>query len=225
MAHPFDVVEGRIAIVHNGVLSGFGSTTESDTAEFVRTVLQPAAEIGADIGPLIQQHVTGSAIVVVTPDAVTRYGRAGLDHAGRWYSNTYAWSAPTQYRYPSASRAWLYDSTVDDDDDEPRKVWSGMEELWDEPQELLTDATLDRVCEYLADVSDLVDGDDEIRRGLLDQSDPQWQAWCAEQAVDELQVCCAPDVQLVLRQRRGGWMLRVVPIRIGRDSGFRGWRQ
>lgn len=225
MAHPFDVVDGQLAIVHNGVLSQFGSATESDTAEFVRTRLVPAAAVGLDaVDAAIREVVAGSVIVVATPAGFTRYGRAGLEHAGRWYSNTYAWSAPSQYRYSVRPTAAWY---VDDDTAWDR-YWadrfpssSTLVELWDAPAVLFDGAELCDVAAYLDDVLDTVDGDEEIRSGLANYaSDPNWAEYCCEMAIDDLQRYVAPGLELVLRHRRGAWTLRVVDV-AGRSVGAR----
>lgn len=110
-AHPFLVTpdewshEHTIVLAHNGVLSSGNPfcTTESDTAHFVKYIVQPIAlsnpdllftpEWGEMIGNLIGrnnkltiQHADGRAVIINS--------EGGVLHKGAWMSNTYAWSNP-----------------------------------------------------------------------------------------------------------------------------------
>lgn len=103
-AHPF-LVTPQIVLAHNGILSSGNPfcTTESDTAHFVKYIVQPIAlsnpdllftpEWGEMIGNLIGrsnrltiQHADGRAVIINS--------EAGVLHKGAWMSNTYAWSNP-----------------------------------------------------------------------------------------------------------------------------------
>ena len=103
-AHPF-VLTHDVAFVHNGMLSvGTPDDDASDTAHFARVVLAPMARDNADalftaetravLSPLIG---TGNKLAVMDNQGrVSIFNRAsGVDYRGRWYSNAYAWSAPS----------------------------------------------------------------------------------------------------------------------------------
>lgn len=103
-AHPF-LVTPEIVLAHNGVLSSGNPfcAAESDTAHFVKYIVQPIAlsnpdllftpEWGEMIGDLIGrsnkltiQHANGRAVIINS--------EGGVLHKGAWMSNTYAWSNP-----------------------------------------------------------------------------------------------------------------------------------
>lgn len=135
MAHPFALTDGSI-VAHNGVIHGYGSQSESDTAHFIRSALDPLA-VGLD-DPEVRAWVTeeigpSSRLVLLRPDgSIDRLGASGVEWRGRWYSNTYAWDAPIHlrpwYREPIAwSAPWAdrdYDPEVDD---RTIRAWSGHE--------------------------------------------------------------------------------------------------
>jgi hypothetical protein len=114
-AHPFTLTRD-VAFVHNGMLScGTPDEDASDTAHFARVVLAPMARDNADalftdetravLSPLIG---TGNKLAVMDNlGRVSIFNRAsGVDYRGRWYSNTYAWAAPSAVapRYTYAPR-------------------------------------------------------------------------------------------------------------------------
>jgi hypothetical protein len=122
MAHPFRL-PGGVALVHNGVFASWGDHERSDTAELCQDILTPyiaqygPAVLGSDaFRQWAEKHLKGSAVVMFGPDgAVHRFGNAGLAIGERWYSNTYAWSAPGQSRWYGSWRG--VDYTANDDDD------------------------------------------------------------------------------------------------------------
>ena len=140
--HPFKLTND-IAFVHNGMLScGTPQSAQSDTAHLARTVLAPIArdnpralftsELRAVLSPLIG---TGNKLAVMDNHGnVSIFNRAsGMDHKGRWYSNAYAWNAPTRvvspyHRGALLSSAW----TVAPYD--PMDAWDTMDA--DTPQTL-----------------------------------------------------------------------------------------
>ena len=109
LAHPFELVAGELALVHNGVLGGEWCPDrdgiESDTSRLAASLSSWFQEHGTqhrrDPGLIswLDQQVRGSAVVTMAVGAdglaeVHRHGNAGLMHANRWYSNTYAWTRP-----------------------------------------------------------------------------------------------------------------------------------
>lgn len=122
-AHPFTISD-RLVVMHNGILAG-GTSTESDTALFVRTVLRPmlARDHSVLRDPAVRTMlsglVRGSRLVFVASDGeVTRIGDSGVDVKGAWYSNTYAWDADDGTRDPRIGRSyvWRDDALVPYDD-------------------------------------------------------------------------------------------------------------
>ena len=117
-AHPFRLT-ADVAMVHNGILDcGTPTAGKSDTWHMVRHILAPIARDNADhlftaefaavLGGLIG---SGNKFVLAHADgrvAIVNQS-SGVHHAGRWYSNTYAWGAPVhllpRVRQPAAS--WL----------------------------------------------------------------------------------------------------------------------
>ncbi len=104
MAHPFSVSK-HLLMVHNGIISGYGRGSESDTAHFVREELVPLFGDGKKGADRLQyeeeqEYVTemvglsNSLVFMDYEGRITQIGRQGLMHDGCWYSNTYAWSAP-----------------------------------------------------------------------------------------------------------------------------------
>lgn len=116
-AHPF-LVTPEIVLAHNGILNSGNPfcATESDTAHFVKYIVQPIAlsnpdllftpEWGEMIGNLIGhsnkltiQHADGRAVIINS--------ESGVLHKGAWMSNTYAWSNP-------ANISQIVDYDIDD---------------------------------------------------------------------------------------------------------------
>lgn len=110
-AHPFRV--GSVAVVHNGMLDvGCPVRGMSDTWHLVEHLIGPTARHEPDrlftaewqsvVGGMIG---TGNKLVIL--DGAGRLAivnrAAGVEHQGRWYSNTYAWSAPAHLQ-PKAFR-------------------------------------------------------------------------------------------------------------------------
>jgi len=103
-AHPFTLTRD-IAFVHNGMLScGTPDADASDTAHLARVLLAPIARDNPDalfhadtravLSPMIG---TGNKLAVMDNQGrVSIFNRAaGVEYRGRWYSNTYAWDAPS----------------------------------------------------------------------------------------------------------------------------------
>ena len=170
-AHPFRLTRD-IAVVHNGVLDvGTPTAGKSDTWHMARHVLAPIARDNPDaLFTPDMAHVLGGMIgtsnklVFLHADgrmAVVNEA-SGVHHAGRWYSNTYAWDAPTALRPKYAPR---YTSWLLDDDDMPTTrdakrapvvapVAPVVEPITldvdDDPRALLHDMALDDLSEHVA---------------------------------------------------------------------------
>ena len=102
-AHPFET-RNRVLIAHNGVLSHRSTEELSDTRCFIDDVLEPA--LLADRRAVndrrwvawLAGRIGGGNKVVLWPREARRPTIVGFErgvtYRGRWYSNTYAWSAP-----------------------------------------------------------------------------------------------------------------------------------
>lgn len=120
--HPYDVVPGYVAMMHNGVLKtgNAADTTKSDTWHFIKTYL---ADPVHDHPPLIhnESFLTMVADYIgdnrfVFMDGEGRMSHVnydqGVEHDGLWFSNTYAWR-PTRLipnYYSSSKHASRYTS-------------------------------------------------------------------------------------------------------------------
>lgn len=216
-AHPHVVVENEIALVHNGVFSQFGSKESSDTVEFTQHlqtfVSQPEHLTQPDVAEYLDKLVTGSSVVFATPSGFRRIGRAGVTVGGRWYSNTYAWSAPWSLVAPGrpvamarhTHKGWRYaiaDAATDLDDAADAvaaRVAKHVEDSgyqFDEPC-ILTDGSWSHLCitlsELLEDASEL-----DLADMVAGAIDDETQAWIVDEAIDSLQSLCAPGLSLQL---------------------------
>lgn len=117
--HPFDVAPG-LAVVHNGVIPGYGRGDVSDTREFVAAFLRPnmaqdaagklaspefRAWLARYLGRSVLVFRDASGVVTIVDGRTPANVGARSDNrpvvvAGRWYSNTYAWSAHASLRMP-----------------------------------------------------------------------------------------------------------------------------
>ncbi len=210
-AHPHVVVENTIAMVHNGVIPGYGNAKEgkSDTVEFVEQVLRPALTDPAIVHDettqaLIAKAIGSSSVVFATPTGFVRVGRQGVTHKDRWYSNTYAWSAPRELTFQTwrpvsvstgrqlADGSWRFDRA--DDVDVPTKA--DRHTLWDRPQ-TLSDGTWADLCATLAFY--LIEiGEDEFADDVLQAETDPTAAWIVDEAVDLLQPLCDDGYELQL---------------------------
>ena len=103
--HPFETIRG-ILVAHNGVLQHRSTKNESDTRCFIKDVLAPALRASR---PSDRQFIrwledrigSGNRIILWPRNQgpVIAGKSLGLTHKGRWYSNTYAWSAPTTQKW------------------------------------------------------------------------------------------------------------------------------
>lgn len=102
-AHPFPLTDD-VAVMHNGMLScGTPEAGRSDTAHLADYILRPIAERDPNrlFCPAFAQVLagligSGNKLAMAHADGrVALVGRSrGVDYAGCWWSNTYAWDAP-----------------------------------------------------------------------------------------------------------------------------------
>lgn len=121
--HPYAVTP-RVALAHNGILATGNSwdASKSDTWHFIRNVIEPvvAYDEARVLDPTWQAflgQLIGSSnkfgIMTASGDAVIINRASGVEYAGAWLSNTYAWSASkfgvgvgVGVRYGYGSRVW-----------------------------------------------------------------------------------------------------------------------
>jgi hypothetical protein len=136
-AHPFPLGNSPIAMVHNGMLDvGCPIADMSDTWHYTKYVLEPIAKSNPNL--LFDPHWQavnagaigrGNKVAILHADGrlAILNRSAGVEHAGRWYSNTYAWSAPESLRPVTAKQ---YATTA--------YRWAGLDattkHIWDEDE-------------------------------------------------------------------------------------------
>lgn len=101
--HPYIVVEGKAALMHNGILRTGNSadTTKSDTWHFIKNYLAGGAELApailhdAGFKAMLRDFIGGSnKFVIMTDNGEMSIinSTTGTEHEGLWFSNTYAWT-------------------------------------------------------------------------------------------------------------------------------------
>lgn len=130
--HPYPVVDGRIAMMHNGVLShgNAADPAKSDTWHYIERHVKPLMSVYPDayknegVISIIENDIgTGNRFVFMNDQGELEiYNKhTGIEHEGMWFSNTYAWEPwlliPT-YKKPA-----------------PRSVYTGYKpgNLWGAP--------------------------------------------------------------------------------------------
>jgi hypothetical protein len=168
-AHPFAL--GRYAaLLHNGVAPGWGSRDQSDTgaiaaalADVVRGMspTDAARYLRSDVvTDWLRGEIGASRVVIATVDGLhTLDDGSGVEHADRWYSNTYAWSAPralSRDTWAGWSGRW-----TDDRDDagdvvgavEPGDMWDGLANAADQLADMLEAVGDDAYADAVRDLA------------------------------------------------------------------------
>jgi hypothetical protein len=168
MAHPFPILEDgdgvKLAMMHNGVMSCvYSEGGLSDTAVFVRDVLQPQLEARPDLIELDGWRAAMGAILgednkLVFCRADGRFffvnGYQGeWQKAGTWYSNIYSIEEP-KAPAPKPLSSTLAPYFSSDVSSFGKRAWDGLDGDWtQEPSGLITRklATLDEDAPEQAD--------------------------------------------------------------------------
>lgn len=101
--HPYPVIEGRIALMHNGILSqgNKADISKSDTWHYINDVVRPMLAEAPKMFlnqawlNLIEEDISTSnrfAIMDADGELVILNKETGIEHGDLWFSNTYAWS-------------------------------------------------------------------------------------------------------------------------------------
>lgn len=124
MCHPFAVGDG--AVVHNGVLMGYGTEKQSDTAHFVEEILHPLLSEFPSLlhkpalYTLLEETLAGDKMAIMLPgQPVLRLGK-WTEEQGVFYSNLHhrpSWSI-TSRGFPGGSspiNSFFEDSSTGDE--------------------------------------------------------------------------------------------------------------
>ena len=131
--HPYDVIPGYVAMMHNGVLhtGNKADTTKSDTWHFIQDFLispvseHPALVHNQSFLDMVAEFIGDNRFVFMDGDGKMSHVNydQGIEHDGLWFSNTYAWTPsrliPDYYKSSKwgARYASAYDYNYDDDYD------------------------------------------------------------------------------------------------------------
>jgi len=132
--HPYDVIPGYIAMMHNGILhtGNAADKDKSDTWHFINDYLHSAVsaspELVYDAGfvSMMEEFIGNNRFVFMNGEGRMQHVNfdQGIEHDDLWFSNTYAWS-PSRLipSYKSATlKAYNYKSSygsyMDDEYDE-----------------------------------------------------------------------------------------------------------
>ena len=127
--HPYDVVTGYVAMMHNGVLhtGNAADTTKSDTWHFIKDYLQEAVHDAPNLVHtegflnLLADYIGDNRFVFMDGDGRMSHVNydQGIEHDGLWFSNTYAWRPatliPNYYKNTKHAYNNAYKSYMDDD--------------------------------------------------------------------------------------------------------------
>ena len=128
--HPYDVVAGYVAMMHNGVLhtGNAADTTKSDTWHFIQDYLKDAVHDAPNLVHtegflnLLADYIGDNRFVFMDGDGRMSHVNydQGIEHDGLWFSNTYAWRPatliPNYYKNTKHAYNNAYKSYMDDDE-------------------------------------------------------------------------------------------------------------
>ena len=131
--HPYDVVKGYVAMMHNGVLhtGNAADTSKSDTWHFIRDfIASPVSEYpplvhNQSFLDMVAEFIGDNRFVFMDGEGKMSHVNydQGVEHDGLWFSNTYAWRPSRlipqyQYstRYSKRYSSSMYSSGYDYDD-------------------------------------------------------------------------------------------------------------
>ena len=131
--HPYDVVPGYIAMMHNGILhtGNAADKSKSDTWHFIKDYLaSPIAEhpdmvYNDSFLTMVADFIENNRFVFMNGEGRMSHVNfdQGIEHDGMWFSNTYAWrpSALIPNYYTGTSKGWrnsygTWDDSYDDYD-------------------------------------------------------------------------------------------------------------
>jgi len=125
--HPYDVVPGWIAMMHNGILSmgNAADKSKSDTWHFIKNYLSGPVEKHPELIyetqflTLLADYIGNNRFVFMNGEGRMSHVNfsQGIEHDGMWFSNTYAWTPSMlipsyKSRYAGFSKYGKYDSAM-----------------------------------------------------------------------------------------------------------------
>jgi len=128
--HPYDVIPGYVAMMHNGVLhtGNKADTSKSDTWHFIKDYLaSPVAEhpdliFNDSFLTMVADYIDNNRFVFMNGEGRMSHVNfeQGVEHDGMWFSNTYAWkpAALIPNYYTGVSKGWKYKNYAAWDDAE-----------------------------------------------------------------------------------------------------------
>ena len=133
--HPYDVIPGFIAMMHNGVLhtGNAADKNKSDTWHFIQDYLHSAVsaspELVYDTGfvSMMEEFIGNNRFVFMNGEGRMQHVNfeQGIEHDDLWFSNTYAWTPSRlipSYKSTTPLKAYNYTSAygsyMDDEYDE-----------------------------------------------------------------------------------------------------------
>lgn len=132
--HPYDVIPGFIAMMHNGVLhtGNAADKTKSDTWHFIKDYLHSAVssapELVYDQGfvAMLEEFIGNNRFVFMNGEGRMQHVNfdQGVEHDDMWFSNTYAWTPSRlipSYKSTTSVKTYKYNNAYNsymDDYDE-----------------------------------------------------------------------------------------------------------
>lgn len=127
--HPYDVVKGYVAMMHNGILhtGNDADKAKSDTWHFINDYLSspvtehPALVHNQKFLDMVAEFIGDNRFVFMDGDGKMSHVNydQGVEHDGMWFSNTYAWRPSRlipSYQYSTKYSKRYYNSMYDDYD-------------------------------------------------------------------------------------------------------------
>lgn len=153
--HPYDVIPGYVAMMHNGILhtGNDADKSKSDTWHFIRDYLaspttdHPPLVHNEKFRDMLAEFIGDNRFVFMDGDGKMSHVNydQGVEHDGMWFSNTYAWRPSRlipSYQYSTKYAARYYDTMADYDDTYggfkslPRGGWADADDYEVKPRKL-----------------------------------------------------------------------------------------
>lgn len=139
--HPFKVNK-KLALIHNGIIPGFGAADYSDTRHFTDVIVKPIGLGALDVPETYFEGIGNSKLVLLGAGGRHRIVNESLGHwnNGVWYSN-HSYQAPVymKSRYDSVD-AWR---SIDDEPTSWAESWAEYCNYREEEKRLI-----DRILRY-----------------------------------------------------------------------------
>lgn len=121
--HPYDVIPGYIAMMHNGVLhtGNAADKSKSDTWHFIKDYLHSAVSSAPDLVydagfvSMMEEFIGNNRFVFMNGEGRMQHVNfdQGIEHDDMWFSNTYAWTPSRlipSYKSATALKSYNYSS-------------------------------------------------------------------------------------------------------------------